>query len=204
MAIVRKLLRYTNISHNLDETELREVPMSHILRLVPIAVIFGAIGLAGHPADAGQRYADRVQLPVILAPGAFMNSPTVGDLNGDGIDDVIFVAVSENPAENGPVTILLSDGAGSYIDGTSTMIAGPIPMISVARRILIEDFNGDGQLDIYFDNHGTEDPCCTVFGEKNRLLLSEADGKLRDVTAAKLPSITTKCRARTSCCNCYS
>lgn len=161
--------------------------MSGIRQLVPIAVLFGAVGLAGHSADAGQRYADRVQLPVTLEQGSFISQPAVGDLNGDGIDDVVFDAQTPNAAEKHPIKILLSDGAGSYIDGTSTIIAGPVPLISSTRRFLLKDFNGDGQLDVYMDNHGTEDPCCTVFGEENRLLLSGADGKLRDVTAEKLP-----------------
>jgi len=57
------------------------------------------------------------------------------------------------------------------------------------RQILIEDFNQDGQLDIFFENTGLEpqgDP--DLFpGEQNGLWLSGTDGKLTDVSATHLP-----------------
>lgn len=64
---------------------------------------------------------------------------------------IIFEATSDNPAVKNPKKSPLSDGAGSYIDGTSTIIAGPVPLISLGS-FLITDFNGDGQLDVFMNN----------------------------------------------------
>ena len=81
----------------------------------------------------------------------------------------------------------MNDGAGNLVDGTTTVIAGPIPEMGLVRQFFIEDFNGDGQNDIFMSNHGRED---TFDGEQNRLLLSGPDGRLRDVTMSNLPQIS--------------
>ena len=88
------------------------------------------------------------------------------------------------------IAILLNDGAGSLVDGTATLIAGPIPKVFFVRQFLIEDFNGDGQNDIFMNNHGLEDKPEHFDGEQNRLLLSGSDGKLRDMTAQNLPQVS--------------
>ena len=98
------------------------------------------------------------------------NAATPGDINGDGHEDIVFHlfagAVTVPKVAPSPIVILLNDGAGSLVDGTATLIAGPIPELFFVREFLIEDFNGDGYNDIYMGNHGRED----VFdGEQNRL-----------------------------------
>jgi hypothetical protein len=114
-----------------------------------------------------------------------------GDINGDGHEDVVLHLWQGGLTEPGfasPIVILLNDGAGSLADGTATVIAGPVPELFLVRQILIEDFNGDGQNDIFLNNHGLEIGSFMEFtGEQNRLLLSGADGKLHDVTATHLP-----------------
>ena len=115
-----------------------------------------------------------------------MRRPAVGDLNGDGTDNIIFDAQSSNPPEKNPINILLRDGAGGYIDGTSTIVGGPIPPISTTHRFLIRDFNGSGQLEVYMDNHGVEDECCTP-GEEDRLLLLEVGGGLVQLRLVRNP-----------------
>lgn len=115
------------------------------------------------------------------------------DINGDGLGDLVlarwsgsFVEVTE-PA---PPMILLSDGQGSLINATSSLIDEPIPETHIARGLLVRDFNGDGNADIFFSNHGKEAivdgefPC-----EKNLLLLSQPNGRLRDVSNENLPPV---------------
>ncbi|MCY4385834.1 MAG: VCBS repeat-containing protein, partial [Desulfurellaceae bacterium] len=118
-------------------------------------------------------------------------SAASGDINGDGHEDVVFSLwagdITAPKATPSPIVILLNDGAGSLVDKTATLIVGPIPEVFLVRQFIIEDFNGDGQNDIFMDNHGRED---TFDGEQNRLLLSEPDGRLRDVTARNLPQVS--------------
>ena len=118
---------------------------------------------------------------------------TPGDVNGDGHEDVVLqlfagsLAVSKPPS---PIVILLNDREGSLADGTADVIAGPIPKVFSVRQFIIEDFNGDGQNDIFMSNHGREDKPEHFDGEQNRLLLSGPDGRLRDVTAQNLPQVS--------------
>ena len=80
------------------------------------------------------------------------DSATPGDLNGDGHEDLVFQLWAGDlaaPKPPSPIVILLNDGAGSLVDGTATLIAGPIPEVFAVRQFIIEDFNGDGQNDIF-------------------------------------------------------
>ena len=118
---------------------------------------------------------------------------TSGDVNGDGHEDVVLQLTAgsfNEPRSASLIAILLNDGAGSLVDGTATLIAGPIPKVFFVRQFIIEDFNGDGQNDIFMNNHGLEDKPEHFDGEQNRLLLSGSDGKLRDMTAQSLPQVS--------------
>ena len=53
---------------------------------------------------------------------------------------------------------------------------------------IVEDFNGDGRLDIFCSNSGPLSPPPGP-GEQNLLFLSASDGKLHDVTATHLPQL---------------
>ncbi len=118
------------------------------------------------------------------------NNKKVVDLNGDVRDDellTLWVGPLNQDAPAFPPLVLLNDGAGSFTDGTSQVIAAPIPRFKLTRDILVQDFNGDDKPDIFFSNHGLEFggfPC-----ERNALLLSAPDGKLHDVSATNLPDL---------------
>ena len=115
-----------------------------------------------------------------------------GDLNGDGHEDLVFQLWAGDlaaPKAASPVVMLLNDGAGNLVDETATLIAGPLPQVFAVRQFIIEDFNGDGQNDIFMSNHGREDKPEHFDGEQNRLLLSGPDGRLRDMSAQNLPQV---------------
>ncbi len=71
-----------------------------------------------------------------------LGSVAVGDLNGDGKQDLTVM----NSSHNGGVSILLGNGAGSF--GTATNFAvGTNP-----KSVAVGDFNGDGKQDLAVAN----------------------------------------------------
>ena len=77
------------------------------------------------------------QLAVILPAG---NPISVGDLNGDGLPDL--VVANNEPGPNGSVSVLISRGSGNFA------IAVQYPVDEGARGSVIADFNVDGNPDI--------------------------------------------------------
>lgn len=93
----------------------------------------------------------------------------VADLNGDGLEDVV---ISEWPGEPNttvpnagppyaynkiPVKILLQQTNGTMLDATSTLL-GANNLIYGTQRVVIQDFDNDGKLDIFLA--GFQDSCC--------------------------------------------
>ncbi len=100
----------------------------------------------------------------------------VADFNHDGLVDVVFVPLRFNTDMRFPVRILVADGRGGFTDGTARVIDGPPPSFFHVRRIAVADFNGDGFADVFFAAHGIDN---VNNGERNGLLLSQPDGRLR-------------------------
>jgi len=147
----------------------------------------------------GKHYANTI---TIIAAGSAedlqMSNGDVADLSGNGLDDVIFTAQEPGSGRNldaeAPLYILTRNAGGSLFEGAATLLNGPVPVLSGpgARNVLTADFNGDGRLDLFLDVTGAEPDCgdgsneCFPGGQ-NRLLLSDNDGKLNDVTDTHLP-----------------
>ena len=117
----------------------------------------------------------------------------VGDFNNDGREDaILFLAndiLEDHPAT--PLMVVLNDGAGKFHDGTNEVFVGSAPKMFWAKKFIIRDLNGDGQVDIYVAGHGLEvGPDPILFPtEQNQLFLSRPDGRLENVTATNLPQL---------------
>jgi FG-GAP-like repeat/FG-GAP repeat len=99
-----------------------------------------------YPAGASTvTFQPAVTYPVGTAPRAV----AVGDFNGDGLMDLV-VANSGDPAngDDGNVSILLGNGDGTFQPAQS-VVAGKNPF-----SVAVDDFNGDGRLDVVVANNG--------------------------------------------------
>ena len=113
----------------------------------------------------------------------------VADFDGDGRQDVIFTgnARALHQVKRLPVKLFVSNGT-TLVDATKRLLPSN-PLNQLARDIHVADFNGDGRLDIFFSNHGTEitDP---FPGEQNQIFLSTEAGPFVDGTDTWLPAVT--------------
>jgi hypothetical protein len=154
-----------------------------------LIVVLGVCALAGVPLASA-----RVAAPVFGAPRTVvtfngdevggLSELEAGDVNGDGVSDVVVTRLAYPPAHRTfPVGVLLGDGRGGFTDG-STLWDGPAARTEHGRQILVADFNGDRRNDIFVADHGYD---AEPFpGHPNTLALSTAQGKLVD-SSANLP-----------------
>src|SRR4030095_5668764 len=106
-------------------------------------------------------------------PGLYPDSVGYGDFNGDGIPDVVFSPLSTPGV---PIVIALGQPGGGYIDGTTQVISGEVPVPVMVRKVIVADFNWDGSPDIFMADTGEDAP--PFPGSHNWLLLSDGTGHL--------------------------
>ncbi|MGB0865691.1 MAG: FG-GAP repeat domain-containing protein [Granulosicoccaceae bacterium] len=138
----------------------------------------------------------KYETPVIILDGSKFSAESltamaVADFNQDGFDD--FVGARTSGFRSGPATellLMINDKNGSLTDQTAALVDGPIPTFFWSRDVHVGDFNGDNKPDIFFSNHGKEPLTgpSTWSCEQNTLLLSQPNGKLKDVTSTHLPA----------------
>lgn len=105
----------------------------------------------------------------------------VGDVNGDGFNDLVVVPGYGSYLPMMPPQIWINDGSGRFVDRTPESIDGPLPFVNNAETFFIADFNGDRRPDIVIGESGLEDTN-PPRGGKILILLSQPNGKLRDRT----------------------
>lgn len=133
------------------------------------------------------RYSDP-QLIFQLNRTAYIADMASADFNGDGLMDVVITRLKFQTSETFELDILLNDGNGSLVLGTSTVFSGTVPVVQHPREIVIAEFNDDGRPDIFVADHGQD--IAPFPGYQNTLVLSLPEGRLVDATG-NLPQQST-------------
>jgi hypothetical protein len=118
--------------------------------------------------------------------GGFLQELRRADLTGDGLEDLVLTHAMWQTEETFPITILVNDGNGDLVDRTTALFDGPVTATQFPRQTVLEDFNGDGRLDILIADHGYDAEPFPGF--ESHLALSTADGRWRDASA-NLPRV---------------
>ena len=108
-----------------------------------------------------------------------------GDLTGDGLDDIVVTRGRWRSEETFPISILVNDGRGMFVDRTVELFEGPVTQPQGATQTVLEDFNGDGRLDILIADSGVDAEPWP--GHTSHLVVSTPEGRFVDVSA-NLPS----------------
>jgi hypothetical protein len=128
-------------------------------------------------------------LPRYSEPDEFLHlaSPTglwglrSADFDDDGWPDVVLWRGLFQTEEAFELDVLLNDGEGSVVLGTSRVFSGTVPSVTHGIAPVLADYNGDGRLDMFFADSGMDAPPHP--GYQNTLVLSAPGGKLVDATA---------------------
>jgi hypothetical protein len=138
--------------------------------------------VATTPSGCLPRYSEPQFILTVNETSAFGYEPfvTSADFNGDGLEDVVITKMTFQTFETYELDILLNDGNGSLMLGTSSVFLGTPPAVQHPAQVVTADLNGDGVSDIFVADSGNDSPPHPGF--QNALALSSPDGKLVDAT----------------------
>jgi hypothetical protein len=105
----------------------------------------------------------------------------VGDIDGDGRDDVVLGGTPSEPAR-----IFIADSAGRFTAAESSALATDNPLDD--GPLLVFDANGDGSNDVLITKAGTSLPA-GASEYQPRLFLNDGRGGLRAAPVGSLPSL---------------
>jgi hypothetical protein len=106
--------------------------------------------------------------------------PTAGDLNNDGLADIVITRLQFQTDATFGLDILLNDGRGGMTLATAELFSGTVPLVQHPTEVIVTDLNGDGRADIFVASTGNDTP--PFHGFQNALALSRPDGKFVNAT----------------------
>lgn len=118
-------------------------------------------------------------------------SPVTADLNRDGHQDLLVFGASypwgayTQPTPQ-PGAVLFGNGLGGFVAAPESTFPSASLLTVHPRKIVVEDFNGDGRPDVFVASHGWDTH--PFPGEQNRLYLSQGE-RWVDATAS-LPALS--------------
>jgi len=118
--------------------------------------------------------------------GSFFSAFAVFDVNGDGMDDLVYGGAKWVNDAGGwvdePIAfgVLLNGGDGRFTEARDNAFPLGAPALVSPRDAKSTDFNGDGKDDLFVAGHGYDDDPWP--GEENVLLLSQPSGSFIDAS----------------------
>jgi hypothetical protein len=103
-------------------------------------------------------------------------SVAIGDVNGDGIPDLVVANESKEGNSNGSVGVLLGNGDGTFQKDVAYRSGG-----WPARSVAIGDVNGDGKPDLVVVSECADQGHCTTEDGVVGVLLGNGDGTFKPV-----------------------
>jgi hypothetical protein len=137
-------------------------PSSHIFLVALSIFLFACGGGGGSAINLNTSESSSSEVRTLTKVMDYANERRIGqvfntevvDINGDGLEDVILAGWAiDSPGKSRsslvPLKILIQEQNGLLSDKTSQFISGSDNLIYGAQRIIIEDFDNDGRLDIF-------------------------------------------------------
>jgi FG-GAP-like repeat len=158
--------------------------------------VFTSNGLAAPPVTFSYPpVTSQIPVPIVevvpnpLRPGPVTFSPhgvptrawAFADFNGDGRVDILVAPTFGYNYPKLPIEIWLQEPNGTFVNRTSDVIEGPVPITGGVTDPLVADFNEDGRPDVFLVDYGLEDKF-PFDGETNKLLLSQPNGRMVDAS----------------------
>lgn len=108
------------------------------------------------------------------------------DFDSDGDLDVVVMQVEQPPTFPATYRRLLAfrNNNGTFVEATDDVL-GTIMMVN-PRATWTADFNGDGRIDLFIADTGTD--TLPVPGGQSRIFIQSTDGRLIDETSTRLPA----------------
>jgi hypothetical protein len=156
--------------------------MKSLCFVCSFSIFLFTVGSDGQPAYASQTPQVHFAKPVAYNSGGnYATSIAIGDVNGDGIPDLVVANCSSTTGTDGAVSVLLGNGDGTFQGAVSYDSGG-----MCAESVAIGDLNGDGNLDLVVANCAAADGGCTQTNGAVSVLLGNGDGTFQSAMSYSL------------------